>query len=64
TQEFPQCYQDVFGEEYKPIETPKKLIEELFSKAKKSDQEKLEYEKELEEQIPQEDSTTSNRNIG
>jgi hypothetical protein len=51
TPEFAECYKEIFGEDYKVVETPKKLLDELFSKVEKAEKEKDEYEKELKEQI-------------
>ncbi|RYY00969.1 MAG: hypothetical protein EOO53_20390 [Gammaproteobacteria bacterium] len=49
--EFPVWYKEVFEEEYKAIETPKKFLDELISKADQNDKEKDEYEKEFNEQV-------------
>jgi hypothetical protein len=63
TQEFQNCYTEIFREDYKAIETPKKLIDELFDQVKKADKEQKEYEKEQSEQVLTIDSTTANKSI-
>lgn len=59
TTEFTDSYKEIFGEEYKAIETPKKFIDELFEQVKKANKEQKEYEKELNDQPPTTDSNTA-----